>query len=160
MAKFAKFNCKHCLHFSKLSIFFIRNIYNCVLILSFVVFLKKNSIKNVKVHPYPLLFSTDNLLFPFITLFAGLNINLSENDWLFCQKLNVQSLHCLALIKLQHFRKRKMHIIHHCTPNSIYVCILPQTCWESPERAVHMIRINFFYIFSSIQIKKLIFEHI
>ena len=80
MAKFAKLNCKHCLHFSKLSTFFIKNIYSCVLILSFVVFLKKNPIKSLKIHPYPLLLSIENLNFPFITIFAGLNVNLSEND--------------------------------------------------------------------------------
>ena len=41
----------------------------------------------------------------------------------------------IPLIKLQHFRKRKMHITHHCTPKSIWACILPHVRRKSPERA-------------------------
>ena len=79
MAEFAKLNCKHCIRFFKLSIFFIRNVHNYVLILSFVVFLKKNPIESLKSTPLPFALSIDSLHFPFITIFAGLSVNLSEN---------------------------------------------------------------------------------
>ena len=47
-------------------------------------------------------------------------------------------MHIIPSIKLQNLRKRKIHITHHCMPNSIYVCILPCTCWKSPEKACDM----------------------
>ena len=34
-------------------------------------------------------------------------------------------------IKLKNLRKRKIHITHHRTPNSIYMCIFPHSCWKS-----------------------------
>ena len=42
----------------------------------------------------------------------------------------------IPLIKLYNFRKRRKHIAHHRTPNSIYACILPNVCWKSPERVL------------------------
>ena len=48
----------------------------------------------------------------------------------------------IPLIKLQNFRKRKIHIAHHRTSNNIYACILPHVCWKSPERACKMLQIS------------------
>ena len=38
-------------------------------------------------------------------------------------------------IKLWSLKKRKLHMAHHRTPNSIYSCILSHTHWKSPEKA-------------------------
>ena len=49
---------------------------------------------------------------------------------------NTMYMCTIPLIKLSNFRKRKMHITHHCTPNVIYACILSHGYWKSPERAL------------------------
>ena len=36
--------------------------------------------------------------------------------------------------KLSNFRKRKIHIAQHHTPNVIYVCVLSHVNWKSRER--------------------------
>ena len=36
--------------------------------------------------------------------------------------------------KLSNFRKRKIHIAQHHTPNVIYVCVLSHVSWKSRER--------------------------
>ena len=40
-------------------------------------------------------------------------------------------------IKLKNIWKRKIHIAHHSTPNSIYTCILPHKYLKSPEMTWH-----------------------
>ena len=46
---------------------------------------------------------------------------------------NTMYMRTIPLIKVYNFRK-KIHIAHYCTPNFIYMCILPHACWKSPER--------------------------
>ena len=41
----------------------------------------------------------------------------------------------IILIKLHNFRKRKIYIAHHCTPNLIYAFILSHMHRKCPERA-------------------------
>ena len=37
-------------------------------------------------------------------------------------------MHIIPLIKLQSFRKKKLHVAQHSMPDSIYACILPHAC--------------------------------
>ena len=47
---------------------------------------------------------------------------------------NAMYMCTILLLKLSNFRKRKIHITHHCTSKVIYACILLHTFWKSPER--------------------------
>ena len=48
---------------------------------------------------------------------------------------NTMHMHITPWIKLQNFKKRKLHIAHRRMPNSIYSCILSHVHWKSPEKA-------------------------
>ena len=68
---------------------------------------------------------------------------------------NSMYIHIISLTKLENFRKTKIDIAHHHTPNSICMCILPHVHWKYPERAcintsvMHRV-FSFFFSFSSL----------
>ena len=66
-------------------------------------------------------------------------LKTTENYWFY---IEIKSFFLASVFRVSNIRKRKIHIVHHLMPNSIYTCIFRHTWWKSSEKACQVFNLS------------------